>query len=70
MYSNNDFLMNILKDLKTVLCPLKSNSNTIELTVETLLVVGVLDLLRVEKTLLVVVGGACSCGAACKNASF
>ena len=35
MYLYNEFLMNILNDINIVLCPLKSNSNTIELTVHT-----------------------------------
>ena len=31
----NEFLMNIINDINTMLCPIKNNSNTIELTVPT-----------------------------------
>ena len=49
MYLYNKFLMNILNDINIVSCPLKRNSNTIELTVHTstLLVIGVINLLCV-----------------------
>ena len=35
MYSYNEFLMNILNVINTSPCPLKSNVDTIELTVHT-----------------------------------
>ena len=35
MYLYNEFIMNILNDINTLLCPSKNNSNTIELTVNT-----------------------------------
>ena len=35
MYSYNEFLMNIPNDKNAILCPIKSNSNTIELIVHT-----------------------------------
>ena len=42
MYLYNEFILNILNDIKTLSCPSKNNSNTIELTV-ILLVIGVVD---------------------------
>ena len=42
MYSYNEFLMNILGDLNTMLCPIENNSNTIELTVHTFVIGSVL----------------------------
>ena len=35
MYSYDEFLMNILNYMNTLFCPIKNNSNTIELTVHT-----------------------------------
>ena len=47
MYPYNEFLMNILNDINTMSFPIKSNSNTIELTVH-ISCYWVLDLLCVN----------------------
>ena len=35
LYLYNEFIVNILNDINTLLCPSKNKSNTIELTVHT-----------------------------------